>query len=72
MMAGQASNRQPSRGAIAALVVLAVGALCMGLTPVLPWLTNWPAGRTLPMTEWIGDGMTWFLGVFKPLARGLS
>lgn len=60
------------RGAWAALAVLMVGALCMALTPLWPWLVAWPTGWTLPMTQWIGDGVGWLLDLLKPLARGLS
>lgn len=63
---------QLSRGAIAALVVLVVGALCMALTPLLPWLVEWPAGWALPLSDWIGDGLRWMLALLKPIARGAS
>lgn len=60
------------RGATAALVVLLVGAACMMLTPVLPWLAKWPDAWALPFSQWIGDGLGWLLGVLKPIARGFS
>lgn len=59
-------------GAIAALVALVVGALCMVLTPYLPWLVKFPAEWALPATRWIDVGLTWFLNLIKPAARLFS
>ncbi len=56
----------------AALVVVIVGALCLVLSPSLPWLGKFPDTLTLPMTEWIGTGLTWFLEQIKPAARLFS
>lgn len=61
-----------STGALAALVVLAVGAACMALAPLLPWLVKYPAAWALPMTDWIGTGLTWLLNLVKPVARVAS
>ncbi len=59
-------------GARAALIVLAVGAVCLALGPQLPWLIKWPDSLTVPATDWIGAGLTWFLEGIKPAARVLS
>ncbi len=56
----------------AALIVAIVGALCLVLSPSLPWLGKFPDTLTLPMTEWIGTGLTWFLEQIKPAARLFS
>ncbi|MEB8389206.1 ABC transporter permease subunit [Rhodobacteraceae bacterium KMM 6894] len=56
-------------GTMAALVVLAVGAACMALAPMFPWLVKFPANWTLPATHWIDVGLTWFLTLIKPAAR---
>ncbi|WP_204112803.1 ABC transporter permease [Shimia biformata] len=61
-----------SRGSIAALMSLTVLVLCLLLAPIAPWLVKWPAALTVPMTEWVGAGMSAFLALFKPLARGFS
>ena len=42
------------------------------LSPFLPWLTAWPESLTLPVTAWIGDGMSAILALFKPLARAVA
>ena len=59
-------------GAIAALVALAVGALCMVLAPHVPWLVKFPAEWALPASRWIDVGLTWFLNLIKPAARAFS
>lgn len=59
-------------GAVAAFVTLVVGALCIVLTPVFPWLVKFPADFTLPVAEWVGAGLTWFLEGVKPAARWFS
>ena len=61
-----------TRGAQAALLVLAVGFTCRLLGAQFDWLVTWPEALTVPMTEWVGTGVGWFLGVFKPVARGFS
>ena len=58
-----------TRGAIAALVVLAVGAACMALAPMWPWLVKFPANWALPVSQWVDVGLTWFLNLIKPAAR---
>ena len=60
------------RGARAALLVLAVGALCLLLSPRWPGLAVWPAALTLPLTDWVGTGMEAALAVIKPAARAAS
>ncbi|NNK79732.1 MAG: ABC transporter permease subunit [Litoreibacter sp.] len=42
------------------------------MEPVAPWLVSWPKGWSLPASEWIGDGLGWFLAAIKPAARALS
>ncbi|HSF95479.1 MAG TPA: ABC transporter permease subunit [Thermohalobaculum sp.] len=59
-------------GGNAALVAVLVGAACLVLAPVLPWLSKYPDGWTLPVTEWIGAGLTWLLEGIKPAARWFS
>lgn len=61
-----------SPGTRAALVAVLVGALCLVLEPWLPAVVKWPAAWTLPMTGWVGTGVTWLLEAIKPLARGFS
>lgn len=57
---------------VAALLTLAIGALCLVLAPVAPWLAVWPPGWTLPATDWIGAGAGVLLQAVKPAARGLA
>ncbi|HEY9039359.1 MAG TPA: ABC transporter permease subunit [Roseovarius sp.] len=64
--------RRLSCGTIAALVVLATGALCMALVPHLPWLGQFPDDWALPMARWVDIGLTWFLNLIKPGARMFS
>lgn len=61
-----------STGAIAALIALITGAICMALEPVAPWLVKFPDAWTLPAAEWIGAGLSWFLDLIKPAMRGIS
>ncbi|TCL01288.1 glycine betaine/proline transport system permease protein [Shimia isoporae] len=61
-----------TRGAKAALLVLAVGITCRLLGAQFEWLVAWPDALTVPMTEWVGAVVSWFLGVFKPVARFFS
>ncbi len=62
----------PGPGAAAALLTALVGALCLALEPVAPWLVKFPAAWTVPATAWVGDGLTWFLNGIKPGARLFS
>ena len=61
-----------STGAIAALIALITGAICIALEPVAPWLVKFPDAWTLPAAEWIGAGLSWFLDLIKPAMRGIS
>ena len=61
-----------SPGLRAALITALVGALCLILEPVAPWLVKWPGGWTLPATEWVGIGLEWLLSGIKPVARWFS
>lgn len=59
-------------GVAAASVAVLVGALCLSLSPLLPWLSDWPNGLTLPATAWIGAALTWLFELIKPAARVIS
>lgn len=59
-------------GTWAALITALVGALCLALEPVAPWLGAWPKAWVLPATDWVGTVMTAFLAWFKPVARLFS
>ncbi|QIE44315.1 ABC transporter permease subunit [Pseudohalocynthiibacter aestuariivivens] len=65
-------GRLLTMGTKAALVVLLVGALCMALAPIWPWLVKFPDSWTLPASEWIGASLGWFLNLIKPVARVFS
>lgn len=57
---------------LAALLTLAMGALCLALVPIFPWLGKWPDAWALPATEWIGAAASVFLHAVKPFARGVA
>ncbi len=59
-------------GAQAALIALTVGAVCLALEPVAPWLVAWPDALVLPATDWVGAALTWGLEGVKPVARLFS
>lgn len=59
-------------GTRAALLALLVGAACLALEPLLPWLVKWPDAWTLPATSWVGAAAEWLFGWLKPLARWFS
>ncbi|PSL18522.1 ABC transporter permease subunit [Shimia abyssi] len=61
-----------TRGTQAALLVLMVAVVCRLLGGQWPWLVTWPTVLTVPMTEWMGTSVGWFLSVFKPIARAFS
>ena len=61
-----------SKGSLAALVALAVGAFCLLLETTLPWLVIFPESLVLPATEWVGAIMEWLLQLIKPTARAFS
>lgn len=64
-------NRVP-RDMRLALVILATAFLTALLSGVAPWLSAWPAGWTLPITDWVGSGLSVALEAIKPAARALS
>ena len=59
-------------GAMAALMALLTGAICIALEPVAPWLVKFPDAWALPAADWIGVGLTWFLDLIKPVMRVIS
>ena len=61
-----------SPGLLAALLTLATGALCLLLHPYAPWLTAFPAGWSLPATDWVGGGLEVVLDAIKPTMRWFS
>ncbi|MFD1156929.1 ABC transporter permease [Roseovarius aestuarii] len=61
-----------STGATAALIALLTGAVCIALTPLVPWLVKFPDAWALPAAEWIGISLTWFLDLIKPAMRVFS
>ncbi|MEX0350474.1 MAG: ABC transporter permease [Paracoccaceae bacterium] len=61
-----------SKGSQAALITLLVGALCLALEPLMPWLVTWPDAWALPATDWVGAALKWFLEGIKPVARLFS
>ncbi|WP_323781685.1 ABC transporter permease [Leisingera sp.] len=61
-----------TKGAAAALIAAAVGALCLLLESSVPWLMKFPAAWVLPATDWVGAAMEWFLALIKPAARSFS
>ena len=61
-----------SKGSLAALLVLVVGAVCLLLESSMPWLVKFPANYVLPATDWVGGGVESFLQLIKPAARVFS
>ncbi|MGR3759872.1 ABC transporter permease [Roseobacteraceae bacterium NS-SX3] len=61
-----------SKGAAAALLAAAVGALCLALEGIAPWLVKFPSAWVLPATDWVGAALEWFLALIKPAARAFS
>ena len=61
-----------SKGSKAAFAVVLVGALCLLAGPYLDFLMVWPKALTVPMTEWITDGLGGFLKAIKPAMRWVS
>ncbi|RLK11125.1 ABC transporter permease [Ruegeria conchae] len=59
-------------GAQAALITVIVGAVCLALEGVAPWLVKWPAAWELPATQWVGAFLDWFLNGIKPAMRLFS
>ncbi|WP_208858229.1 ABC transporter permease [Ensifer sp. LC163] len=69
---GEISMKRPTPAVWAALTAVLVGAACITLSPYFHWVTSWPAGATLPVTSWIGTGLTAAFELLKPLARTIS
>ncbi len=61
-----------SKGSQAALITLVVGALCLLLESMLPWLTSYPKGWELAASDWVGLGVKSGLDFIKPAARMFS
>ncbi|WP_425043954.1 ABC transporter permease [Primorskyibacter sp. S87] len=61
-----------TQGAKAALVTLMIGAVCLALEPVAPWLVKWPAAWTVPATDWVGTVLGALFEALKPVARLFS
>lgn len=61
-----------SKGSVAALIAAAVGALCLLLEGVAPWLVQFPKAWVLPATDWVGAVLEWVLLQIKPAARSFS
>lgn len=61
-----------SPGPRAALLSVAVFALCLVLEPYAEWLFNWPAAWTVPATDWVGAILAVVLNAIKPAARMIS
>lgn len=59
-------------GGAGAFLTAIIGLACLALAPIVPWLDQWPAALTVPASDWIGIGVTWFLEGIKPAARALS
>ncbi len=67
-----AQQARLTAGAQAALITVIVGAVCLVLEGVAPWLVKWPAAWELPATQWVGAFLDWFLNGIKPAARLFS
>lgn len=65
-------NLALSPGLLAAVLTLAVGAICLVLQPYAPWLFAFPAAWTVPATDWVGDGLEVVLNTIKPVMRAFS
>jgi glycine betaine/proline transport system permease protein len=66
------AGRLSTPGAQAALAVVALGLATLILSRAADWLAAWPEAWTLPVTEWVGAGLTVALDAVKPAARMLS
>ncbi len=66
------SHSRLTVGAKAALITAIVGALCLALEGIAPWLVKWPAAWELPATQWVGAFLDWFLNGIKPAMRLFS
>lgn len=61
-----------SAGSLAAAIALIVGALCLLLEGLMPWLSIFPKEWVLPATETVGTGVKSGLTFLKPAARMFS
>jgi len=61
-----------SKGSLAALIALLVGAVCLLLESATPWLVSYPSTWTVPATDWVGTSMEGVLLLIKPAARAFS
>src|SRR5690606_26799100 len=51
------------------LILVAAVALALWVRPLLPWAVDYPAEWTLPLPQWVGEGLTWFVAASKPVFR---
>jgi len=77
LSAGLIYNRPVQRLRIKATTCVALIACCTGVLSqlLLPWQTvlgTWPTELTVPVTQWIGSGLTALFEVLKPAARVFS
>ncbi|WFU05770.1 ABC transporter permease subunit (plasmid) [Rhizobium sp. CB3171] len=56
----------------AAMVTVLIGAICLLLSPYQDWISIWPDAFTLPVTSWLGNGLTSLFEFLKPAARFIS
>jgi glycine betaine/proline transport system permease protein len=59
-------------GLIIWLAVFAFVAACLAVRTVLPWIAVYPSGWILPLADGINMVADWFVGVFRPVFRGIS
>ncbi len=56
----------------AGLFVLLVGAFCLALEPLAPWLVSFPEAWTVPAIAWVDTALEAVLGTIKPAMRWIS
>ena len=59
-------------GTRAALASLLVAAICLALEERPDWLWEWPDAWTLPVTDWISQGLGWLFELIRPVVRVIS
>ena len=59
-------------GTRAALASLLVAAICLALEERPDWLWEWPDAWTLPVTDWISQGLGWLFDLIRPVVRVIS
>lgn len=59
-------------GTRAALASLLVAAICLALEERADWLWEWPDAWTLPVTDWISQGLGWLFELIRPVVRVIS